>query len=59
MSSRTDKMSAGNTRGAYMREYRERKWLEDDSCNNVPELHKKFVKCLSFWLGEVVRICQS
>jgi hypothetical protein len=35
-------MSAGNSRAAYMREYRKRKRLEEDNCNNVPkrtELH--------------------
>jgi hypothetical protein len=36
MTSRTDKMFADNSRAAYMREYRERKRLEDN-CNNVPK----------------------
>jgi hypothetical protein len=36
MTSRTDKMSTGNSRAAYMREYRKRKRLEDN-CNNVPK----------------------
>jgi hypothetical protein len=40
MMSNTDKMSAGNSRAAYMREYRKRKWLEEDNCNNVPERTK-------------------
>jgi hypothetical protein len=30
-------MSAGNSRAAYMREYRKRKRLEEDNCNNVPK----------------------
>jgi hypothetical protein len=30
-------MSAGNSRAAYMSEYRKRKRLEEDKCNNVPE----------------------
>jgi hypothetical protein len=34
MTSRTDKMSAGNSRAAYIRHYRKRKRLEDN-CNNV------------------------
>jgi hypothetical protein len=38
MTSRTDKISAGNSRAAYMREYRKRKRLEEDNCNNV---HKR------------------
>jgi hypothetical protein len=33
-------MSAGNNRAAYMREYRKRKLLENDSCNNVPKRTK-------------------
>jgi hypothetical protein len=35
-------MSAGNSRAAYMREYRKRKRLEEDNCINVPkrETHK-------------------
>jgi hypothetical protein len=45
MTSRTDKMSACNSRdaysrAAYMREYRKRKLLEEDSCNNVPKRTK-------------------
>jgi hypothetical protein len=42
MKSLTDKMSASNSRAAYIREYRKRKRLEEDNCNNVPkrtELH--------------------
>jgi hypothetical protein len=34
MTSRTDKMSAGNSRAAYMKDYRKTKRLEDN-CNNV------------------------
>jgi hypothetical protein len=30
-------MSAGNSRAAYMREYRKRKGLEEDNCNIVPK----------------------
>jgi hypothetical protein len=33
-------MSAGNSRAAYMREYRKRKRLEEDNCNNVPKRTK-------------------
>jgi hypothetical protein len=33
-------MSAGNNRAAYMREYRKRKRLEEDNCNNVPKRTK-------------------
>jgi hypothetical protein len=40
MTSRTDKMTAGNSRAAYMREYRKRKRLEDDNFNNVPKWTK-------------------
>jgi hypothetical protein len=40
MTSRTDKMSAGNSRAAYMREYRKRTRLEEDKCNNVPKQTK-------------------
>jgi hypothetical protein len=40
MTSRTDKKSAGNSRAAYMREYRKRKRLEKDNCNNVPKRTK-------------------
>jgi hypothetical protein len=37
-------MSAGKSRAAYMREYRKKKRLEEDNCNNVPKgtkLHAK------------------
>jgi hypothetical protein len=44
MTSRTDKMSAGNNRAAYMRDYRERKRLEDDNCNNVSKRTKWHAK---------------
>jgi hypothetical protein len=37
MASGTDKMSTGNSRAAYMREYRKRKRLEEDNCNNIPK----------------------
>jgi hypothetical protein len=37
MTSRTDKMSAGITRAAYVREYRKIKLLEEDNCNNIPK----------------------
>jgi hypothetical protein len=40
MASRTDKMSAGNSRAAYMREYRKGGRLEEDNCNNVPKRSK-------------------
>jgi hypothetical protein len=40
MTSRTDKKSAGNSRAAYMREYRKWKRLEEDNCNNVPKRTK-------------------
>jgi hypothetical protein len=40
MTSRTDKMSASNSRGAYMREYRKRKRLEGDKCNIVKKRTK-------------------
>jgi hypothetical protein len=40
MRSRSDKMSAGNSRAAYMREYRKRKRLEEDTCNNVTKRKK-------------------
>jgi hypothetical protein len=36
----TDKMSAGNSGAAYVREYRKRKWLEEDNCNNVSKRTK-------------------
>jgi hypothetical protein len=35
--SRTEKMSAGNSRAAYMREYNKRKRLEEHYFNNVPK----------------------
>jgi hypothetical protein len=35
MTSRTNKMTAGSSRAAHMREYRKRKRLEEDNCNNV------------------------
>jgi hypothetical protein len=35
MTSHTDKMSAGITHAAYMREYRKRKRFEEANCNNV------------------------
>jgi hypothetical protein len=44
MTSRTDKMCAGNSRGAYMREYRKRQRLEEDNCNNVPHVHLQFAQ---------------
>jgi actin-related protein len=37
MTSRTDKLSAGN---ACVREYRKRKRLEEENCNNVPKRTK-------------------
>jgi hypothetical protein len=37
MAPHTDKMSAGITRAAYMRDYRKMKRLEEDNCNNVPK----------------------
>jgi hypothetical protein len=37
MTSRTDKLSAGNSRVAYVREYKKLKRLEEDNCNNVPK----------------------
>jgi hypothetical protein len=33
-------MSVGNSRAAYMREYKERKLLEEDNCTNVPKRTK-------------------
>jgi hypothetical protein len=33
-------MSAGNSVAAYMREYKKRKRLEEDNCNNVPKRTK-------------------
>jgi hypothetical protein len=40
MTSRTDKMSASNSCAAYMKEYRKRKRLEEDSRTNVPKRTK-------------------
>jgi hypothetical protein len=40
MTSRTAKMSAGNSCAAYMREYRKRRRLEEDNCNIVPKRTK-------------------
>jgi hypothetical protein len=40
MTSRTDNISACSSRAAYMREYRKRKRLEEDNCNNVPKRTK-------------------
>jgi hypothetical protein len=40
VTSRTNKMFTGNIRTAYMREYRKRKRLEEDNCNNVPKRTK-------------------
>jgi hypothetical protein len=40
MKSRTDKVSHGNSRAAYMREYKKKKQLEEDNCNNVPKRKK-------------------
>jgi hypothetical protein len=40
MTSRTHKISAGNSRAAYMREYKKRKRLEEDNCSNVPKRTK-------------------
>jgi hypothetical protein len=40
MTARTNKMSAGNSRAACMREYRKWKRLEEDNCNNVPKITK-------------------
>jgi hypothetical protein len=33
-------MSADNSHAAYMREYRKRKWSEEDNCNTVPKQTK-------------------
>jgi hypothetical protein len=33
-------MSAGNDRAAYMSEYKKRKRIEEDKCNNVPKRTK-------------------
>jgi hypothetical protein len=38
------KMTAGNSRAAYMREYRKRKRLEEDNCSNVPKRIKLSVE---------------
>jgi hypothetical protein len=40
MKSRTEKISAGNSRAAYMREYKKRKQLVGDYSNNVPKRTK-------------------
>jgi hypothetical protein len=40
MTSRTDKISAGNSRASYMRQYRKKKRLQEDICNNVPKRTK-------------------
>jgi hypothetical protein len=40
MMSRTDKMPVSNSRAAYMREYRKRKRLGENNCNNVPKRMK-------------------
>jgi hypothetical protein len=40
MKSRIDKMSAGITRAVYMKEYRKRKRLEEDTCNNASKRTK-------------------
>jgi hypothetical protein len=40
MTSRTDNMSAGINRAAYMTKYRKNKRLEEDNCNNVPKRTK-------------------
>jgi hypothetical protein len=37
MMSRTDTMSTGNSRAAYMREYRIMMRLEEENCNNIPK----------------------
>jgi hypothetical protein len=37
-------MSVGNSRAAYMTEYRERERLEEDNCNNVPKRTKLTAK---------------
>jgi hypothetical protein len=36
----SDKISTINSHAAYMREYRKRKQLEGDNCNNVPKRTK-------------------
>jgi hypothetical protein len=40
MTSGTDKMSASNSRAAYMGEYRKRKRLEGGNCSNLPKRTK-------------------
>jgi hypothetical protein len=40
MGSRTNKTSVGNSHATYMREYRKRKRLEEDNCNDVPKRTK-------------------
>jgi hypothetical protein len=40
MTSCTDKMSAGYSRAAHMREYKKRKRLEEGNCNNIREQTK-------------------
>jgi hypothetical protein len=37
MTTRTDKISAGNSCAAYMREYNKRKQLEEYYFNNIPQ----------------------
>jgi hypothetical protein len=37
MTSRIDKLSAGNSGAAYIRQYRKRKRLEEGNCNNIPK----------------------
>jgi hypothetical protein len=39
MTSHTDKVSAGNSRAGYMKEYRKRKRIENN-CHNVPKRTK-------------------
>jgi hypothetical protein len=40
MTSRTNKLSTGNSHAAYMRGHRKRRRLEEDNCNNVPKRTK-------------------
>jgi hypothetical protein len=40
MTSHIHKISNGNSRAAYTREYRKRKRVEEDNCNNVPKRTK-------------------
>jgi hypothetical protein len=40
MTPRTDKISGGNSRAAYMKEQKNRKRLEDDNCDNVSKRTK-------------------